>query len=435
MEPLKLIKTALDSSISCITNGASPTSALEKVARDYSLNPNYIQRVGEALNVALHYNHFSKQASAKAEDFPVADIPAVTKNIFGGKEQTLAQKKASWFPTAVAEINYAKFLTDASFHKTAAAIEKNIENYDSFDTSVPGQYKKAADSIARLEKELDEVHTEKVGNDAYLEAVFNANVNYFKKSAAARISFASLEKQALTEFGDQAKDYLDLIYKAANLNEPRGSADSSGMNFEAGKELSLFSSLIKSASAAAELKTKLADKELFVGLHKAMLKKAASKMHPTFQWQEKTAAEQLAATIDLMLEKEAFGAGIKESLVMDLYNQLADAAYDRDKPSVPFKNTKMDNLNKITMVQELIMTDPILKHQPPQKVLQAYQTMLRMSPHLAADKEVTRALLRQLTATQSIAPTEANQWIEANTNLMKQQQLMHSSMSNKREKK
>ena len=94
MEPLKIVKHALDSTIALINKGTEPTAALEKISRDLDLNPNYIQRVGESLNVALHYNHFTKTASDRSEDFPVANIPEVTKAIFGTIEKTNIQKKS-----------------------------------------------------------------------------------------------------------------------------------------------------------------------------------------------------------------------------------------------------------------------------------------------------------------------------------------------------
>lgn len=436
MEPLKLIKYALDTTISLINKGEPPTPALEKVARELDLNPNYIQRVGEALNVALHYNHFSKTAGEhKAEDFPIANIPTVTKSIFGQTEKTASQQNSKWFSSQSEDINYNKYLTNPDFKKSASTIEKTPANFDSFDISLKGQYKKAIDYMSSLDRDIDELKTEKAANDIYLEAVFNATVKEFKKTAAARQAFHEFETQAFSEYGERSKGYVELIYKAAELKEERGALDAGAINFKtASKELELFGSLLKSAAKSVELKNKLAEAELFVGLQKASFKKAGYALHHNVELKEKTAANNYADMIDAFLEKHAM-TGIKESLIMDLYNQLSDAAYDRDKPSVPFKNSKMDDLNRSALLQELIMTDPILKHQQPQKVLQAYQTMLRMAPHLAQDREVVRALLRQLTASQSIGPHDANQWIEANTNLMKQQQLMHTSGDSKKDRK
>ena len=434
MEPLKLIKHALDTTIGLINHGENPTTALEKEATALDLNPNYIQRTGEALNVALHYSHFNKTAGEnRAADFPVADITGVTKTIFGEVEKTAAQVNSEWFKKATPEIDYNKRITDHKFNKIAKDIRNSPDNFDAFDTSIKGQYRKAVDYISSLDKEVDDLRTRKVANDAYLEAVFNATVKQFKKTAAARSAFHEFETSAFAEHGPRSVDYIELLYKTAELSEPRGTHDAGKINFSpTTRELELFGSLLKAASLSVELSAKLAEAELYTGLQKAYLKKIGYSMHSEAALREKEASEEYANKIQLLLDKHA--GDLKSSLIMDLYNQLSDATYEKDKPSVPFKNTQMDDLNRSALLQELIMTDPILRHQPPQKVLQAYQSMLRMAPHLAQDREVVRALLRQLTASQSIGPHDANQWIEANTNLMKQHQLMHASSQSKEKK-
>ena len=133
------------------------------------------------------------------------------------------------------------------------------------------------------------------------------------------------------------------------------------------------------------------------------------------------------------MEKSA--GPVSASLLTDLYGQLSDATYGRDKKSPTFKNTKMDDITRTTLLQELIMTDPILKHQDPKKVIQAYQQILRLAPHLAMEKEVVRSLLRSMTAAQSLGTMEANQLIEGNTAYLKQHQMLHGGADDKKKDK
>lgn len=431
MEPLKLVKHALDSTIALINKGTEPTAALEKISRDLDLNPNYIQRVGESLNVALHYNHFTKTASDRSEDFPVANIPEVTKAIFGTTEKTNIQKKSEWFSPSADTIDYNRYLTNKQFQKVAKNISNTVAN-EAYSTSLKGLYKQAVDYISSLEKELDGIRTEKVANDAYLEACFNALVNGFKKTASSRQAFHDFETKALSEHGNRAKDYLDLIYKAAGLTEARGTADEHKMFFDKTKELNMFDSLLKSASQVGELSQKLQDTELFVGFQKASFKQAGYKLHVQAGEVEKTAADDYADFLDTVIEKIA--GPLTTSLLTDLYSRLDDATYGRDKKSPTFKNTKMDNINRSALLQELIMTDSILKHQDPKKVIQAYQQILRLAPHLAMEKEVVRSLLRSMTAAQSLGTMEANQLIEGNTAYLKQQQMLHNVEDKKKDK-
>ncbi len=147
-------------------------------------------------------------------------------------------------------------------------------------------------------------------------------------------------------------------------------------------------------------------------------------MHKEAALRNKTASDQLADSLGDILTKVGTGA-LTGSLVQDLYGQLSDAAYGRDKKSTTFKNTSLDNMDRSTVIQELVMTDPILAKQDPRKVISAYQQILRLAPHIAKEKEVVRSLLRTMTAVDGVGPMEANQMVEANSNYLKQHQMMH----------
>jgi hypothetical protein len=424
MEPNKLVKSALDSSVALIKKGTAPTEALEKVAREMDLNSNYIQRAGEALNVVLHYNHF-KVAENKAENFPIADIQEVTKNIYGEKEKSATVKNAGWFKPQLQDINYNKRLTSPKF-KTASQNIRKTEIQEEFPTSFKGQYKKAVEYISRLEKEIDEMRVEKAAAKIQLEGIFNAVVSGFKKSAAARIPFHQFETSAYTIHGDRAIPYIDLVYKAAGLKEDRGTHDKFKIAAEVDSPLiEYFNQVLKLAAELPRLEKELAEAEQYVSLSRAQLKEANHKLvgNPeALPNLDKIACDALADQIGELLEKEA--GQVSRSLVETLVKSYQEAKEKKKTPA--FANTKLDNRDRTSMLQELIMTDPILAHQDPKKILSAYQQVLRLAPHLAKEKEVVRSLLRQLTATQSLAPVEANQLVEANTNLLKQHQLFRS---------
>jgi endonuclease III len=77
------------------------------------------------------------------------------------------------------------------------------------------------------------------------------------------------------------------------------------------------------------------------------------------------------------------------------------------------------------MLQELIMTDPILSKQPPQKVVNAYQQFIRLAPQLSKEKEVVGSSLREMLMGQGLHTSDANQLVETNTNVMRQDQMLH----------
>jgi hypothetical protein len=427
MEPLKIIKHALDSTIELINNGEKPTSALEKVARELDLNPNYIQRTGEALNVALFYGHM-KSASDKAADFDMGDIQEITKRIFGETEKTLAQKRAEWFPAAPVDINYNKLVTDPKYKRAAAAIASSTENYDSFGVTYKGQFKKAVDYLSRLDREVDEIKTEKVANDIYIEAAFSNLISGFKKEASARTAFHEFESQAFAEHGERARPYLDLLYKSAGLQEARGANDAAYINYTPCRELEVFNSFLKAAKAKAEHDINVKEAEEHIVSERTKFKQAGYRLNPLAQIFDKNDC----AALDEYLEKEAGIGDIGSSLVQDFISKFNNSS--SGKPV--FGNSKIDNRERMAILQELIMTDDILKKQDPRKIIQAYQQVLRLAPQISKEKEVVRAKLREMMAGQALHPTDANQLVEANTNLMQQHQMLRQiDDSGKKDKK
>jgi len=440
MQPLEIIKLALNSTIGLINKGSKPTDALEKVAREFDLNPNYIQRTGEALNVALFYGHM-KTAADRATDFDTGDINTVITNIFGEKEKTAGQLKAEWFPEVNEEVDYNKYLTNPEFKKAAEAIKNNSENYDSYGTSYKGQFKKAQDYISRLNRDLDEIKTEKVANDAYLEASLFNLINTFKKEAAYRTPFHEFESQAFATYGDRAVPYVDLIYKSAALTESRGTHDSKYISFEPCAELNHFDSLLKSASNKIKLSSELTDAVSLVNDQQNQFKQAGYKLNPLAAAFEKAACEKLANELDSLIaaypeeevQKEAanddsipkptgFGGSIVGSLLG--LHERQKAALKAD-PRAPFlhSNTELDNRERAALLQNLILTDDVLKVENPYKIINAYQQILRLSPQMSKEQEVVRAKLREMMAGQALHPTDAQQLVELDTDLLKQKDL------------
>jgi hypothetical protein len=440
MQPLEIIKLALNSTIGLINKGSKPTDALEKTAREFDLNPNYIQRTGEALNVALFYGHM-KTASDRASDFDTGDINTVIGNIFGEKEKTAAELRAEWFPSVNEDVDYNKYLTNPGFKKAAEAIKNTPENYDSFGITYKGQYKKAQDYISRLDRDLDEIKTEKVANDTYLEASLFNLINTFKKEASYRTPFHEFESQAFATHGTRAVPYIDLIYKSAGLTESRGSRDSKYISFEPCKELNYFDSLLKSASNKPKLQADLDEAVKLVSEQRGQFKQAGYKLNPFAAALDKAACDKFADELDTLVaayppdEVEKTGSdipkpvGIGGSILGTLYNLSKDKADSvvGDAPgSYNFQNTDLDNRARAALLQNLILTDDVLKTENPYKIVNAYQQILRLAPQLSKEQEVVRAKLREMMAGQALHPTDAGQLVDLNTDLLKQHALLQA---------
>jgi hypothetical protein len=432
MEPLKLVKHALSSTINQIKTGDHPTVALEKVAIALDLNPHFIQRTGEALNVALTHNHFKKSASDRANDFDIADPQHVTSKIFGTQEKTLHQKKAEWFPTVNETVDYNKYLIDEEFQKTASTISNTSANFDSYETSFKGQYKKASEYISRVERELDDIKTEKVATDVYVESAFMNLVNGFKKHASARTPFHEFESQVYSLHGEPVKEYIDLIYKTAGISEERGSHDPKYIAFTPSSETALFSSFLKAASQRNEFEVQVKEAEEFVSEQKQELHQAGYKLNPMAQAFEKLSCETMDDELDGLVQVLEKVADAKSNIIQTLFSKFREVSSGGSKNGSPHHtNSSIDNRARITLLQDLIMTDPILMKQDPRKIIQAYQQILRLSPQLSKEKEVVRAQLRAMMAGQALHPTDAEQLVGIDSALMKQHRMQHETSENK----
>ncbi len=82
-------------------------------------------------------------------------------------------------------------------------------------------------------------------------------------------------------------------------------------------------------------------------------------------------------------------------------------------------NVTLDNMERQLLLQDLMMTDPILSKIPPAKLAKAYEQILRLSPQVSKEKEVVRAMLRQAVASQAVAPHDADQWTRLDTDILR----------------
>jgi hypothetical protein len=89
-------------------------------------------------------------------------------------------------------------------------------------------------------------------------------------------------------------------------------------------------------------------------------------------------------------------------------------------------NVTLDNMERQLLLQDLMMTDPILSKVPPAKVARAYEQILRLSPQVSKEKEVVRAMLRQAIASQAVAPHEADQWTRLDSDILKRRMISDS---------
>lgn len=451
-EPNILIKSALSEAVQRVNEGLSPTAALSKVASEMDLNPNYIQRTGEALNVALHYKHF-KTASDRSVDFEIADIPQVIEDVFSRTEKTSAEYASDNFSGNEAHetvFNYNRMLSNPIYKKAFLEINEARETNDSFPTTLNTVYEKSANYVQKLHKQADAAEVDKVAAEIDLNYRFSELADEFKKEASYRTSFEEFESQVFAKHGEAATPYIDLLYKLSGQKEERGVHDSAYMMFDSCKEASMFDNLMKaaelylsSAKTAEDMQADLNFETAYLKeTCKLMGKQSAAKCSHDSEKTEASSDEEsddpviaeikkkasdpeysLAAkhagdpVLAQAMEKEAFGFGkVFSDLLQEPLKESFSSIF-RKPPSKP--NLTLDNMERKLLLQELMITDPILSKHNPAKVARAFEQILRLSPEISKEKEVVRAELRAMMATQALSKFDADLMTKLDTGMLK----------------
>jgi hypothetical protein len=477
-EPNILIKSALHEAVLKVNEGMSPTSALKKVANDLDLNPNYIQRTGEALNVALHYKHF-KTASDRSAEFEIADIAKAIEDNFSHTEKTAAEYASEQFisdESSDTVFNYNRMLSNPQYKQAFLEISGAKETHESYPTTFNTVYEKSANYIQKLTKQAEQAEVNKVAAEISLNSNFSELASEFRKDAGHRTSFEEFESQVYAAHGEAASPYIDLLHKTSCSHEERGVHDSKYITFNQCKEAALFDNFIKSAETfiatqkeAEEIAESLAFESSYLkDVHKLLGKQSAAECpkcgcqignpkkgctcsHDIEKKAEKEddesdyneeqepedpvmakikkkasslAEEASTSTRDPVLaeamEKEAFGGlGFGKMLGDLLHAPVAESFSSSFKPELKKPNLTLDNMERKLLLQELMITDPILSKINPAKVARAFEQLLRLSPEISKEKEVVRAELRAMAASQALSTHDADLMSKLDLNMLK----------------
>jgi hypothetical protein len=463
-EPNILIKTALTEAVQKVNAGMSPTEALKKVANDLDLNPNYMQRTGEALNVALHYKHF-KTAADRSMEFEIADIPKAISDNFTLTEKTAAEHVAENFSVSDVNtpvFNYNRMLSNPHYKQAFMEIANAPETHDSFATTFNTVYEKSANYVAKLTKQAEEAEVAKVAAEISLNEQFSILSDEFRKDAGYRTAFEEFESQVFAKHGEASLPYIELLHKTACPREERGVHDGAYMMFEQCKEAAMFDKLMLAADdfvstqkEAADVAENLAFESSFlkecnfelgkIASYKseqpvqslpAAEKQASSEEQPESSdpviaaMQKKAADDSYSVTphytkdpvLEQAMEKEAFGGS--RSLLGELLREPVTEAFSSSfkKKQSPFgatTNLTLDNMERKLLLQELMLTDPILSKASPAKVVRAFEQILRLSPELSKEKEVVRAELRAMVASQALSKFDADLMTKLDVGMLK----------------
>ena len=300
---------------------------------------------------------------------------------------------------------------------------------------------------------------------------FSTLAQEFRKEAAARVSFEEFESQVFSKHGSSALPYLDLLHKTSCAKEERGVHDSSYIMFNPSKQAMLFDDLMDAAAAFIETEKRAQEARETLKFESGYLrealnilgKKAEDKKEEILaetketkeeENQEKSEPEEEDPVmlevkkkasdtnyivggsqsedpvLEEVLQKQAFaglgGFGGLGNFVSDLVNPAVSEAFaDSVKAPTPLDierpNQTLANMERKLLLQELIITDPILSKINPAKVARAYEQLLRLSPQISKEKEVVRAELRAMVSSQALSKFDADLFAKTDASMLKRQ--------------
>lgn len=451
--PEKVLKQAVERITSAINKeNLPPQKAVAKIAEEMNLNSNLIKRASEVINVALTYNHFKNNPDSKEADFPIVDAAKIAAELYGPE---LPTKKASAFSGVDIDEeipDFNKFSTRANIKAAYVQLKKESQAPTENVKSLRGRWDDLSTGRQDFEQEL---FNAKVAQHDAQDKMYNnlmTLVHQFQKDASYRTSFEEFESQAYALHRERALPYLDFIHKTAELKEKRGVHDAKYRLFDECPEVLAFNKFLKAASAwnsaSAAVNEKKAQMEEFLQGVDSLRKQLGENLNEPEIVVEKKAeqvAEDEPRFIDPVVEraklKNSFAeaweksAGMLDGPIGGFFGGVAantqKAISDRARsasPALPSVSPK-DNLERKLMLQELIVTDPILSGQDPKHVIDAYQQFIRIAPELSKEKEIVRAELRARTSSQALSTFDAKQLIDTNTDFMKQKLLQEGTIN------
>lgn len=426
------IVRAIEEAIELTNRGISPDEAIRKQAETNQFGPQIVQRMVEAYNTSRTLAHL-KHASgfARADNFPLADAAKVLGVMYPAKVQSPAKQAAA-----------SVVHTDYNRPEGVNYMRKNA------GVAVPPLTRKKVEAIPRDFAHIAQLNYDKragiIKKVAALESSYRqqhyllwshvkAASEHFRK--LYHEPFSKVEEKAAGEFGAVGRSVMNLVYAQGDLTEKRAELkEVRQLTYDMRQEpYNHIAGAVKVAHDLYEVAAAVVDAreglEKFCqdnGLPAAVVKQATQEVthvvapldrimethHLPF---EKNALIPSLLSGPLLLAGGMGALGLSEPSKerSDVLREKADLeAFD------PIHETDMRTIKTKAMLNDMLSNDPIISSYDPDEVRQAYNQMSQLTPEVAAQPSVMRAMLRRLLQQENIIePHEADQLTSVEKNL------------------
>lgn len=411
--------------------GSTPNQALAKVAQEREMKPGFVKACASAYNTGRQLSkwHDGKTASERMTTFPLADAEEVIKDLWG-------EKRASEIHSM--PISAARFQSYRDMEKPAYDILDLMTKQAGCGSS-NGKKKAKVDAETLLNGKQKAQQKMGAARDAMYaaESAMNLHVHtletYFKKMAIDRLPFAQVEHGAATMLGEPAEKLMTYLHSCCE-SEKRASdlpATWSGFNQPVRRSAEPYRSIelaIKSAAEYVKLKSEFKKAAEAYKLAEMSCETYALSLNDAEDSEDDSDEDDDSMEMDITevkddleqineindeledlsddVEKEAgilegvlggsaygFTSGIGKALVDSPEKLLERQVRNLESPD------HMEELRKIRSRAMLagFLSDPenpISQHDP-DEVLEHYNNLVKLAPHVSEQPEVVSSLLQR----------------------------------------
>lgn len=391
------LASALKDAVSEFNDSKNPSEAVAKTACDYGFGASGTRRLLESFNRARTIYHFETSGEDKAAEFDLAEPELVFKSMATPKTAAPvcdSIKAASYMANAYMLPDRDYTVTPEPYVKVAEAVDPELEQHK--------QYLKLASLQSGLRRSIDMSH-DAIGIElANLDRCLN-------KVASIMIT--------------EARDRSDVQDRFLELREACNRENTGSVPERLQEKLaSYLQRELPETSFPRVMDTKAYQGSLNI------LKQAAVALS---NYAEATALKEAMATElnsinelivslarpDVTKEAEDTGvsrffvkrAGLYEAGPMKI-DVARSAGGDASLNKFKGVGKELNNVHRQLLLQDLMLTDPVLSKADPTAVVSAYQNILNLSPEIANQRATVIPILRQsINAPDAFSPYDALQ--------------------------
>jgi hypothetical protein len=445
---------ALHTAVGHYNSGSSDDDAVIKAAAACDFNKDQAERLVETFNTAKTI-YFFKESDDRTGRFSTADVNVVIPALFSSEavnHHTEEKTSADWSDYSFYETPERRYFDsldrgvefekvsnpqDRSLELIAERAYKNIrvtkqtaERCLSTAGSCDVKYGQALDKLAQFMRQ-DYFRADKVADAEHgcWEACGKQLVDPVMDDVAARMPQDFADKRAEAHLEGVASDFDERNPKIVGLMKEAiecrlGFAEMAALHREFSKQAEEEErEFLKAADLVDPDETK--PEEFFSDDLNRRIKEArlfpsnpiekTAQPVPSKPKSKPAGGDFVGSAVDV-LGKGVGGAVGEKQIQKGLQTAVTGPAQRQQKAL----SDRMRNLQRAAILQELLTTDPVLAGVDPSIITNGYMSLVRMAPEVSLDREVVRSVLRGVSTSVSIHPSEAKSWADLESAVQKQ---------------